>query len=284
MNPNSDDGNGGGDAPAGDEVSSGMDLYEGGDGQDGQQLDDGQGGDGQGGDGQQPQGGQAQNPALTAEAIAKAFHDLNRQSGQPAQPAQPQQMTEEEFNKTFHVFNMNEELLNGLRSDDPAKVMAAYNEMAKHMVRNAVAVAAHLMGQETRQLEGRFKPVMTYYQEQQTKALEGRFYAAHPKLKGFEPIVNAAATAWKQQNPNFTGSEADAFKGVASLVEATLKKIPGAQPAAGQQRPQNGAAPRKMSTVSSTGGPGGASRQQGQQGGGSGVDPTAKALYGPRRR
>jgi len=257
-------------------------------GQQGTQGGDGQGsgddteGDGQGGDGQgqTPQGAAAPTGGnLTADDIAAAFVKATQQMGGGRQQQQEQPaMSQEEFEKTFRVFNPNDELLAGLTHEDPTARKAAYKQMGQMIVQSAVTIAAHFQKQALAQLEQRFNPALQMAQRSEYDSLKKSFYGEHKDLVGHDVLVDMAAD--KLRASGFSGTKEEAFKQVATMVRQVLKNLPqgaGAQ-GGGQQQQSTKQSATRMSTVS--GGRSGAGNGAVQGGGKTNL---AKSLFGPRK-
>ena len=248
----------------------------------------------QGQQGQQTAGQTAAQPTqgLTQEAIADI---VARTVGQSVPAAlqqqaaqQPQQFTEQDFIRTFNVFQPTPELLAKVGLPATPEGAAVFrDEVVTPIVRQAVTMAAYQMEKLKGDLVEHIKQQLQPYEparqlavERETEKLKVEFFTTNSDLKDYEPLVmevyarlSAQGTKWKTKD--------EAFKTIAEQTRSILKSTPGLQAMAGggngQPTTTQGGSGSRMSPLSG-GGQGGAARA----GGSSKAKSTAEELFGPR--
>lgn len=176
----------------------------------------------------------------------------------PRQP--PQQLTEEEYNRAFNVYQPDEQLINDLRSEDPKVAVRAITKLRDGLIRQAMTMAETRVQMIRDQLlNEHITPINTYVTEQQAASFRSDFFRKYPDLEPYETIVDAVA-AKLQQNGFTASSRDDAFKRYASESKRAVQVLLAKANKTGQGKtgsaPQGG---KRMSTLSG-GGQGGSSR------------------------
>ena len=177
------------------------------------------------------------------------------------------ELTPEQFEKAFNVYQPSEELVKRLTDESPAVRIKAIQDLRDGVMRQAMTMMEYRMNQHLAALRSQsIEPLQTYVSERQATEFHDEFFKKYPDLAPYELIVDAVAA--KLQSKGFTaGSRSDIMKRFAddskAAVQALLAKGATAPAAASGG---NGSTPnkvaRRMSTLSS-GGQGGGSKPGG---------------------
>ena len=140
--------------------------------------------------------------ALTKDDIQEILANVLPAATRQAQPATavaaPRELTPEEFDRTFNVFKPSDRLLADMRSDDPAKALAAIYELRDGLIRQSMTMAEYRIKQYIDNLSSEFKasvePLQTYVSESQARSFRDDFFKEHPDLEPYETIVDAIST------------------------------------------------------------------------------------------
>jgi hypothetical protein len=215
-------------------------------------------------------------PGLTKEEITEILRDAGLGNQQPAsapaaQQQPPPQLTSEQFNQMFRVWQPSADHLAQLRSEDPQVAMKAYEMMRDGLVRQAMTMAEYrvqqLIENTTKEFSLQLEPITQYVTEAQATAFRDAFYEKYPDLVPYEKLADSVSAKLTAQG--FHGKTRDeVMEKFASETRAIVKDLlanAGGNGANGngQQQPT---APkgRKMSTLTG-GGQTGGPRGQGQQ-------------------
>lgn len=218
---------------------------------------------------------------LPLDAVEKIAQALRGQQ-QPVQ--QEPQMTEQEFNRLFNVFQPTPEILQSLRAEDPQVALGAYNQLVQGVVRQATTLAAFHVAQEVQKMQQMFQPAIKMAEERQMEAQKGRFFEKYPNLKGMEPLLTAIRDKMIANKANYPDEES-AFKAVADEAQKVLSQIPGlnGQQAGNNSNPQgNGQAKQTQAPVQKRQMPTLSGKGQGTSPGGAAPMSTARKIFGPR--
>ena len=198
-------------------------------------------------------------PERIADIAAQAAIRVGQQQTPQVQPAPQPQMSQEEFNKTFNVVNLNANdfaAITGYVPDKPEQV-AALNNFAQGIVKQALTMAQVHIASVTQSLEQRFgqqiSPLTQQREAQVGEAVKNEFFTAHQDLKDLEPLVTEIANQAKTSGQKFASKE-EAFKFVADRVRSLVPRAPTAasQPGATAPNQPQGQQPvqRRMATTS----------------------------------
>jgi len=214
---------------------------------------------------------------LATQAAAR-----HAQANRPVEtPAQQQGMSQEEFNKTFNVLNVDAKGFQDMFGFAPenAQQIANVNNAFQGAVKQAVKMATYLAGQEVAKLRteltGQVAPIVNQQKNNRENALRQGFVAANADLKDYMPLVETIAKQMVTEGRKFQ-NETQLFSEVAKHVRGLLR-MPTAQAAQGTvQTPQSQPNTRQMATVSTGGQSSGAPTTTS----GRGAPSTAKTLFG----
>jgi len=201
---------------------------------------------------------QALSPEQIADIAAQAAVRVNQSSAQSGKTTAQEQaqpaMSQEQFNKTFNVVQLDQagftEIM-GYTPDSPKQV-EALNNFAQGVVRQALTMAQVHVQSVTRDLEQRFgsvvNPITAERDAQVGAQLQQEFFQTHPQLKAAEPLVIEIANKVKASGRKFQTRE-EAFNFVA---EETRRLLPqGFQsPTTGINPPQTRSVTRQMTPTS----------------------------------
>ena len=187
---------------------------------------------------QAPAQGQAQTPVAQApqtqassevrladDAVEKLAAAVRAGS---AQQAPAQQMSQEDFDRLFHVMRPDQQMLNAIRSGDEAAALAALTQFSHGTAKQAIALASYQFQLELAKIREAVAPALGFVQEQQMQRLESEFYEQHSDLKGYEPVLKAIRDGFVAKGAQFKSKE-EAFKAVAEEARKILKGLPNAQ-------------------------------------------------------
>lgn len=181
--------------------------------------------------------------------------------------------TEAELNQMFNVYSATAEQLSALGIEATPERIKLFNDMLQGTSKQAATVAEFRLMQATeilkQELAQAFGPALSYYQTQQVEGLKTRFYAAHPDLKDYEPLLLTVRDSFVVRGMKFK-SETEAFNTVAEEAKRILKAggiVPGqnngAATPANTQQGQNPPSPMPTLSGGGQGGAGDASRPSG---------------------
>lgn len=220
---------------------------------------------------------QAQTPVEQQQVPIDVIKQLAQELRQPQQQAP--QMTEQEFNRLFNVYQPTPELWQALRGDDPATAVQALSTMLQGAVKQAATLAAFHTQQELQRVQEMVQPALSMARERQNEQMKTEFFGQYPDLKGYEPLLLQVRDALLSQGLGNLSKE-KAFETVAQRTREILQKIPGLQQGgqAGQTQQAGGrqasTAKRQMPTLSGKG--------QGTSAGSAPAKTTAERIFGPR--
>lgn len=173
----------------------------------------------------------AKTTGLDEVAIARILKAAGVGAPAQQQAAEPQ-MTQEEFNQRFNVFNPTVDLIEAIRAGgEPA--VAAMAQLVQGAVKQAVTMGSYQAQLLEQRLQQRYAPIETFHQEQQRAQLKAEFIKLHPELADYEVLGDQVVNEFKAQGRKFANKE-EAFVAVKNGVHEILKKI-GVTPVAKQQ-------------------------------------------------
>lgn len=199
-------------------------------------------------------------PGLSAETIsdlvAKTVGATIANQPKPAPVVQP--FTEEDFIRTFQVFQPTPELLAEIGLPNTPQTVAAFQaKIVTPIVRQAVTMAAYQLEKVKQELTEHVKTQLQQYEparqmavERYEEAAKGRFFEKYQDLKGYEPILMEIKDRLVSQGTRFK-DEDEAFKAIADHAKTIIGKIGGLGNGNGGQTATNG---QQTTTVSRTGG------------------------------
>ena len=197
--------------------------------------------------------------SLTREDIVGILAEAGLGS-QPAthQAAPVPDLTPEQFEKAFNVYNPTEDLVKRLTDESPAVRIKAMTEYRDGVVRQSMTMMEYRIKQYVDTLRANdIAPLSSYVSERQAHEFRSDFYEKFPDLRPYEIIVDKVAD--RVLASGWTGSRDEVMQKFANDSKAVV----GEMLAAGKGAPaggNGGAAPaRRMSTLSG-GGQGGSSR------------------------
>jgi hypothetical protein len=208
----------------------------------------------------------------------------------PAQQPQ-QQFTQEDFVRTFQVFQPTPEVLASVGLPNTPEAAVAFGNISNAIVRQAVTMAAYQMEKLKADLEAKYEakfadyePARAMAQERQAEKMREEFLALNPDLQGYEPLLLEIRDRLAGQGIRFKTKD-EAFKAVAEHARKLISTIPGLSANGGNaQQPQTQSTPTttgasRMSGLSGSGQGGvGGSRSNGA----GGKKSTAEQLFGRR--
>jgi hypothetical protein len=207
---------------------------------------------------------------ISEEALTRILQEVipARQQTPPAEQRQPE-LTQEQYNQMFNVWQPPNDLIARLRSDDPATANRALLEMRDGIVKQQSTIAEARIQQgvkaATDAMEARLTPLQSFYQEQQNQALEAEFFETNKDLKPYAAIVDAVSA--KVCGDGVKRSKKEVFDQVAlhsRTVVDQIKKaagVPAEVNGNGNGTPAPRSGGRQMATLAGGG-------QQGGRGGG----------------
>lgn len=211
-------------------------------------------------------------PVFDQAAFASAIAEGIRQGTPAPQQRQEKPLTPEEAKKLLNVWEPDDEFARRLMNVETQK--AALAEMRDGLIKHADTINQLRLQEQRQQWEQEVAPLRQYVTTQEAAARESRFDAMFKELAApaIKPIVNATIGALAQQGLLKGKSESDAFKLIATTVEAFAKQTnpnfkltpSGSSPSGKQQT--NGNALRPQSSGSGGGGAGGGDGNAGGKG------------------
>lgn len=207
---------------------------------------------------------------LTAEEISQIVARTVAAVPQ-AQPQQQQpQFTEQDFIKTFNVFQPTAEILASIGLPSTPETVQGFNSIATAIVKQSVTMAAYQMQKLQQDLEAKyekrlaqFEPARQMAEEKVNEQLKEEFLGKNPDLKGFEPLVLEIRDRLMSQGVQFKTKE-EAFQTLATHARKILQQIPGLQAGGAGEGQQAVQQPQSTTTTS------GASRMSALSGAGQG--------------
>jgi len=166
-------------------------------------------------------------PLLTADALAEALKKSGAFGNQPPpQAPQQPQMSAEEFNKKFNVFQVTPEVYKSILGVDaePEQVQAL-NSTLQGISKQAVTVARHVMQQQMEQVQKQYAPMVQAFRDQTAKAADAEFVNSNPDLKDYLPVVREVTASAKSRGMTFN-TLAEANKFVADKTRELMKLGP----------------------------------------------------------
>lgn len=192
---------------------------------------------------------------LDAETIAELRKGLAPQA--PTPEAQKPTLSPEKLKEMLSPVEVTDDVVAGLRDENPEVVKATMQNFANATVKNAVAIARIMIQQAEKRAEAVLGPLHQQHVQQQQEAVKTSFFAQHPSLVKYGKLVTMAAQEISADpaSANFTPEQS--FKAVADRVQATLKElgvtITPANPGAGGES-NKVPAPNKLSPSGRSGG------------------------------
>lgn len=170
--------------------------------------------------------------AMTDEQLAQLAKKLTEgvRPSTPTTPEPPRQLTPEEqkqFDREFNVVRVNPELFQSILGFAPENEsqLKALENFAHSIVRQAAAMTLYKVNEMVNEREGmlreRLTPIMQEHQVAQSRKIEETFFAKHPDLKDFSPLVTEVAKAVKAEGRTFK-SHAEAIDFVANRARTLL--------------------------------------------------------------
>lgn len=186
---------------------------------------------------------------------------------QPVAAVQPQaqqpQMSQEEFNRTFNIWQPDAAFDTMLRAETPEQRMQAYAQLRDSLMRQAMTVAEYRMQQlvkefrdkDLKEVRDSMEPLNSYVSEQRAVAFEKDFFEKYPDLEQYRAIVDGVVA--KLQGQGFTAATREkVMERFATDSRAVVKQLTGQQasPNGGNGRGQQAKpAGRQMSTLTGGG-------------------------------
>lgn len=128
-----------------------------------------------------------------------------------ATTADAPQMSQEQFNKMFNVWQPSADFLAQLRHEDPATALKAMEQLRDNVIRQALTLAEYRIQQHLektqKDFESRLEPLSSYVTERQATDFRDTFFQKYPELEKYEKIVEAVSI--KLQNAGFKGKTRD---------------------------------------------------------------------------
>lgn len=233
-------------------------------GDDGEEKLDGDG-EGEGETVEGEEGGTTENqPKETVLKLDPETIAALRGNQQPARQVEEkeEQLTPQQVKQLLNPVEVTPELVEAIRSEDPAKAQAALQAFANATVKNAYSIAKLMIQKKEREFAAMIDPLRASHEQAQVQQVQQTFYSRFAHLQKYDKIVKAAA---REVSPvNADGSEKSQeqiFKEVAGSTIATLKSLgivvnkPNANLGAGAGTNGGGVpAPNKFSSSGRSGG------------------------------
>jgi len=223
-------------------------------------------------------------PAATvdAAALAKEFGQVLGQFQQQQPKAQPQAqapLDPKEAARLLNVWEPDDTFIQQFGNIETQK--QAFAAMRDHLIRQADTIAQVRLQQMQQQWEERFTPVQQLIEQRHAAETEGRFHSSYPELANpaLRPVIGTVVQQL-QATGKFPTNESDAFKAIASNVEAILQvgnptfKLGASAPAQTKTQPRVRGGGIPVTTPGSGGGAGG-----GGNGGAASAGPKAVSLF-----
>src|ERR1035441_8112830 len=187
--------------------------------------------------------------SLTREDIVGILAEAGMGARQPERQVAPvPDLTPEQFEKAFNVYNPTEDLVKRLTDESPAVRIKAMTEYRDWVVRQSMTMMEYRIKQYVDTLRANdIAPLSTYVSERQAHEFRSEFYEKFPDLKPYEIIVDKVAdrvlaSGWTGSRDEVMQKFADDSKAVVGEMLAVGKVAP----AGGN----GGAVPaRRMSTL-----------------------------------
>lgn len=174
-----------------------------------------------------------QQAPLTPDAIAEAV-ERGLRSGQPQQQQEEPELTQEQIDEMLRKakYSVDDLKALGLAGDDlEADVadqrVAALHSIIQRAVDQALAGANLITQHHLQEVNQRFEPVLTTFQQQRQKEMVDSFYKEYPALQDHEEIVQTAALMLKNGGQLTGKTVKEASQLVATQAAALIKKYGG---------------------------------------------------------
>src|ERR1039458_10052203 len=170
---------------------------------------------------------------LTREDIANILVEagLGKQPA-PVAAAPVPELTPEQFEKAFNVFNPTEDLVKRLTDESSAVRIKALNEYRDGVIRQAMTMSEYRIKQYIDNLRANdIAPLSTYVSERQAHEFRSDFYDKFPDLRPYEIIVDKVAdrvlaSGWTGSRDEVMQKFADDSKAVVGEMLAVGKVAP----------------------------------------------------------
>jgi hypothetical protein len=163
----------------------------------------------------------AMTPQQMADIAAQSAARVVGQMNQPQQ--QTQQFTQEDFNKTFNIPTVDNQVfqaITGYAPDKPEQVQAL-NNFAQGIIRAAVTMSNFQLEQARQQVVQQMAPVVNGHKEQVDAGLKNEFFTTNAHLKDFEPLVQEISKGFAREGRKFASKD-ELFKAVAGQAALLL--------------------------------------------------------------
>jgi hypothetical protein len=161
-------------------------------------------------------------PTVDAAALAKEFGQVLGQFQQKPQPQAQAPLDPKEAARLLNVWEPDDVFLQQFGNIETQK--QAFALMRDNLIRQADTIAQVRMQQMQQDWEQRFTPVQQLIEQRHAAETEGRFHASYPELANpaLREVIGTVVNKL-QASGKFPNNEADAFKAIASNVEAILQ-------------------------------------------------------------
>lgn len=173
-------------------------------------------------------------PAATPTATPAAPAGVSREDIQAivqsvasavAPKPQPTQLSQAEIDQALRVYRPSAKLVESILAGGEGAVQALH-EIVNGTATHAMTVANIQLQDAIQRLEARLNPIQSHIREQQESALKSEFIAAHPNLKGFDPVLKTVYEGMVREGLTFPNKK-EAFAEVAKRADAIIKSLPG---------------------------------------------------------
>jgi len=182
------------------------------------------------------------------------------------EPSKQQQPSPEQLRKMLNPVEVTDELINNMRSDDPAVVRKAFQDFANATVKNAFSLANLAVAKAQRELQATIEPLASAHQQAQVSQARNAFYTQNKDLQKYDKLVRSVAAEIQPDGPNGPKSQEQIFKEVATGVRKILAsygiKQPAANHGAGEPAGKGVPRPNKQASSGRSGGGSGQGQQQ----------------------
>lgn len=136
------------------------------------------------------------------------------------------QLSPEQIKKIFNPVQVTDDVVAGIRSEDPKVAADTLQKFANATVLNAVSIAKALIAKKEKEFESRLQPLAQQHEQSAAAQRKEAFFKANPDLTKYPKMVKLAALEVSHLHPDGrekTGQEI--FAEVAKNVRKELKEM-----------------------------------------------------------
>lgn len=163
-------------------------------------------------------------------------------------PAAAPQLSQEDYNRMFNVWQPDAGLVAQLRDEDPAKAIQAMVALRDGLVRQALTMADFRIRQMVDGMQkDHIAPMQQFMEEAREEKYRNEFFDKHADLRPYEEIADAVSA--KLIGNGLKGTKDHVFSEIAKATRAVVKKLLAANGGKEATPPTEGAKRSKMSTL-----------------------------------